>query len=254
MEPDGLRWSFRPGVSLSRSPRPRPVIATIARGRRQLRAGALRRGRAPHAPHHTHIYKTYTRAFKSAPLAESVPEQGLPRLLEQRPTRAPQVLNTSGRTTPALLGPLTLWGAWPPVHAARPWSRRTARGALPADWSAGCGAAVLIHFFRADPSSSHAGLARTAAVPRGRKRPEASGRAGARREGPKRLAGAREQGAPRPRQAGSAAPTAAPPRARAHRSPAPASPRAPAARWSTPGRGARPAVGTESPALWAGGN
>lgn len=135
------------------------------------------------------------------------------------------------------------------MHAARPWSRRVA---LPADWGAGCGAAVLIHFFRADPSSSHAGLARTAAVPRGRKRPGASGRAGACGERRTRLPRAREQGAPPPAKLAQPRP----PRRRpvpARRSPAPASPRAPAARRSTPGRGARPAVGTESPAQPAGG-
>lgn len=53
---------------------------------------------------------------------------------DQCKTLAPQVLSTSRRTVPALLQhPLTRWGAWPPVRAARPWSRRAALGALPAE-------------------------------------------------------------------------------------------------------------------------
>lgn len=138
------------------------------------------------------------------------------------------------------------------MHATCPWSRRALRRALPADWGAGCGAAVLIHFFRADPSSSHAGLARTAAVPRGRKRPEASRRAG--------RAGRRRHGEPgresKVRRAPAKLAQPRPPRRRpapARRYPAPASPRAPDACPSAPGRGARPAVGTESPAQRAGG-
>lgn len=93
----------------------------------------------------------------------------------------------------------------------------------------------------------------SAAVPRGedgsdRRRPGGRGRG----EGPTRPAGTREQGAPRPRRAGSAAPTAAPPRARA---PLPSArlPARPRRRPSAPGRGAHSAVGTGSLASLPGG-
>lgn len=111
--PDGIRWSLRPGVSLW----PRPIAATIARGRRQLRAGALPGGTTPQ---HTYIYThtqtnthtcthAYTRAFTSAPLAESAPGSGLPRLPEQRPGR-PMHPAPCGEPCPPSCAGLPGWG------------------------------------------------------------------------------------------------------------------------------------------------
>lgn len=89
--------------------------------------------------------------------------------------------------------PLTRWGAWSPLRTARPWSRRARPSQALAE------AAVLIHFFRADPSSAHARRRRTAGA--SKRGLEAFG-----------AGGAVEPGAPRPRPAGSAAPTERRPR------------------------------------------
>lgn len=50
---------------------PRPVIATIARGRRQLRAGALHGGIAPPTHIHTHIHK-HTQGLSQQHLSRKV--------------------------------------------------------------------------------------------------------------------------------------------------------------------------------------
>lgn len=102
MGPDRLSWSFRPRVSWS--PSAHDCHYCKGQGAAQSWVSARRDNTPSTHPRPTHIYTNIYKGFHSSTSRRKCSRER-PATVTRATTRAPQVLNTSGRTTPALMGP-----------------------------------------------------------------------------------------------------------------------------------------------------